>query len=204
LKDLRIDLDGDKEKLEAESWEQGIPRLNSTGTYTAMFKLRPRTVLKDEELRPVLRYNDGKKKKRVISPVKVTVAPPEVKGRPIKRDELDALMNRYSKKEETGRFLRRPAADLFNDLVDELGEKGLFMLEPEVDRRGSTYIGIVDLYGQDGEQVEYILRVKTQGDMREARIIRTMYSSDPEKIVGFKQLIEGWPVFDKLFDRSKA
>jgi hypothetical protein len=204
LKDLRFTLKGDKEKLEAESWEQGIPRLNSTGTYTAMFKLRPKTVLKDEELKPVLRYNDGKKKKRVITPVLVTVAPPEVKGKPIKRDDLDALMNKYSKKEETGRFLRRPAADLFNDLVDELGEKGLFMLEPEVERRGSTYIGTLDLYGLDENDVQYILRIKTQGDMRESRVIRTLYSSDPEKIVGFKQLVEGWSVFDKLFDRPKV
>lgn len=201
LKGLNLTLEADREKLEAEGWEQGIPRLNSTGSYTAMFKLKPRTVLKDEELRPVLRYNDGKKKKRVMEPVKVTVAPPEVKGEPIKRDELDTLLVRFSKKEDMGRFIRQPAADLFNDIIDGLKVTELFMLDPEVERRGSTYIGTVDLYGKDEAGVQYVLRVKVQGDMRESRVIRTLYSSDPEKIVGFKQFSEGLRTFDKMFGR---
>ena len=203
LKDIRFDLEGDEDLMEAEAWQQGVPRLNSTGSYTAIFRLRPKAILKDEEIRPTLRYNDGRKKKRVMEPLKVTVAPPEVKGESIKRAELDRRLNHMSKKEETGRFLRRPAAELFNDIVDELGKCDLFMLDPDVDRRGQTYIGTVDLYGKDGDGVEYALRVKAQGDMREARVIRTLYSSDPEKIVGFKQFVEGITVFDKMFERPK-
>lgn len=201
IKDLRVTIEADKDKLDAESWEQGAPRVNSTGTYTAMFRLRPKTVLKDEDILPVLRYNDGKKKKRKMKAVQVTVAPPEINGRSIKRSDLDTAINRFHKKEETSRFEPRPAADLFDDIIGDLGKSELYMLEPDVERRGGTYIGVVDLYGKDEHGVEYSLRIKVQGDTRESRVIRTLFSSDPEKIVGFKQFVDGLDVFGNLFEK---
>jgi hypothetical protein len=200
IKNITIGLEGDKAKLEADGWEQGIPRLNSTGSYTAMFRVKPKGILKDEPLKLTFRYNDGKKKKRELETVKVNVAPPEIKGEPIQAADLEAQLGKFGKKEELGQTQRKPAADLFNDLVDALGKTGLFMLDPNIERRGGTYIGIVRLHGKDPDGVQYVLQVKIQGDTRESRVVRTLYSSSPEKVVGFRQFVDGLGVFEKMFE----
>jgi hypothetical protein len=200
IKDIRIDLEADKAKIDAESWEQGVPRLNSTGSYTAMFKVMPKGILRDEPLKLIFRYNDGKKKKRELEPVKVTVAPPDIKGEPVQAADLESQLGKFGKKEEVGQPQRRPAADLFNDLVDALGKTGLFMLDPNIERRGGLYLGLVRLYGKDPDGIQYVLQVKIQGDVNESRVVRTIYSSSPEKVVGFGQFVEGLGVFGTMFE----
>jgi len=200
IKDIRVDLKADRAKIDAECWEQGVPRLNSTGSYTAMFKVRPKGILRDEPLKLTFRYNDGKKKKRELEPVKVTVAPPDIKGEPVQAADLEGQLGKFGKREELGQTQRKPAADLFNDLVDALGKTGLFMLDPNIERRGGTYIGLVRLYGKDPDGVQYVLQVKIQGDLRESRVVRTLYSSNPEKVGGFRQFVDALGVFGKMFE----
>lgn len=200
IKDIRVDLKADRAKIDAECWEQGVPRLNSTGSYTAMFKVRPKGILRDEPLKLTFRYNDGKKKKRELEPVKVTVAPPDIKGEPVQAADLEAQLGKFGKKEEVGQTQRKPAADLFNDLVDALSKTGLFMLDPNIERRGGLYLGLVRLHGKDPDGVQYVLQVKIQGDVNESRVVRTLYSSNPEKVVGFGQFVEGLGVFGTMFE----
>lgn len=202
LKDILVSLEADKTKVDADGWEQSVPRINSTGSYTAMFRVKPKGILKDEPLKLTFRYNDGKKKKRELEPVKITVAPPEIKGEPIGAPELEAQITKFGKKEELGALQRKSAADLFNDLVDALGKTGLYMLDPNIERRGTTYIGLVRLYGKDPEGTQYVLQVKIQGDVNESRVTKTLYSSSSEKVVGFKQFVDALGVFGKMFEGS--
>jgi hypothetical protein len=203
LKDILVSLEADKTKVDADGWEQSVPRINSTGSYTAMFRVKPKGILKDEPLKLTFRYNDGKKKKRELEPITITVSPPEIKGEPIGAPELEAQITKFAKKEESGQLQRKSAADLFNDLVDALGKTGLYMLDPNIERRGTTYIGLVRLYGKDPEKNQYVLQVKIQGDVNEARVIRTLYSSSSEKVVGFKQFVDALAVFGKMFEDTK-
>jgi len=200
IKDITINLEADRTKLEAEGWEQGVQRLNSTGSYTAMFRIKPKGILRDEPLKLTFHYNDGKKKKRELEEVKVNVAPPEIKGEAIQAADLEGQLGKFGKREEVGEAQRRPAADLFNDLVDALGKTGLFMLDPNIERRGGTYIGLVRLHGKDPDGVQYVLQVKIQGDTRESRVVRTLYSSNPEKVGGFRQFVDALGVFGKMFE----
>ena len=199
-RDILVSLEADKAKFDTDSWEQGIPRLNSTGSFTAMFKIKPKGILKDEPIKITFRYNDGKKKRRELENIKITVAPPDIKGEPIQLSELEPLLPKFGKKEEMGPTQRKPAADIFNDMVDALGKTGLFMLDPSIERRGTTYIGLVRLHGKDPDGNQYVLQVKIQGDVNEGRIIRTVYSSSPEKVVGFRQFVEALGVFGETFE----
>jgi hypothetical protein len=200
LKDILISLEADKTKIDADGWEQSVPRINSTGSYTAMFRVKPKGILKDEPLKLTFRFNDGKKKKRELEIIKISVAPPEIKGEPIGAPELEAQITKFGKKEELGTIQRKSAADMFNDLVDALGKTGLYMLDPNIERRGTTYIGLVRLHGKDPDGNQYVLQVKIQGDMNESRVTRTLYSSNPEKVVGFRQFVDALGVFGKMFE----
>jgi hypothetical protein len=202
LKDILISLEADKTKIDADGWEQSVPRINSTGSYTAMFRVKPKGILKDEPLKLTFRFNDGKKKKRELEIIKISVAPPEIKGEPIGAPELEAQITKFGKKEELGTIQRKSAADMFNDLVDALGKTGLYMLDPNIERRGTTYIGLVRLHGKDPDGNQYVLQVKIQGDMNESRVIRTLYSSNPEKVVGFRQFVDALGTFGKMFEGS--
>jgi|GEM_PF-6660391 len=200
LKNILVSLEADKTKVEADGWEQSVPRINSTGNYTAMFRVKPKGILKDEPLKLTFRYNDGKKKKRELEPIKISVAPPEIKGEPIGAPELDGQITKFAKKEELSQLQRKSAADLFNDLVVALGKTGLYMLDPNIERRGTTYIGLVRLHGKDPDGNQYVLQVKIQGDMNESRVTRTLYSSSSEKVVGFRQFVDALGVFGKMFE----
>ncbi len=202
LKDILVSLEADKAKIDADGWEQSVPRINSTGSYTAMFRVKPKVILKDEPIKLTVRFNDGKKKKRELEPLKITVAPPEIKGEPIGAPELEAQISKFGKKEELGQLQKKSAADLFNDLVEALGKTGLYMLDPNIERRGTTYIGLVRLHGKDPDGNQYVLQAKIQGDMNESRVVRTLYSSNPEKVVGFRQFVDALGVFDKMFEGS--
>jgi hypothetical protein len=203
IKSLKISLEVPEEELEADSKEQGAPSLNSGATYVARFRLKPKGFIEDAPVMSVVRYLLGeKKKKKSLEPQKVTVKPPEFKPETIDEATFDERMMRYHKQEEATDMMRRPAADLFDELVDGLDGLPMNLLDVSVDRKGGVYTGTAKLYAVGGRGVEgqgFGLVLVVQGDGRESKVRMRIHSSKIESLAGFKQVLVGSEPLKKFF-----
>jgi len=120
-------------------------------------------------------------------PRKLKSALPELSSAELATAEWHRRAGALVRRDEVRAKVAMAASEAFDEMLSRVKTAGMALLDPEVIHTGTSYMGHLKMYAEDGRKRPYAFALDCVGDFRESKITLHFYAESAELVMALRE-----------------